>query len=147
MTMNISNLWLWLSISHMKKMHAESIYSALNFSAIKCGKFLIQHVRDQQYISVDYDHLMLGEVNSAFFSDCLAANDILLFVDPAARGKGLSPKLISDFTTWAQSQNAKLITLSQSTGCANTAFNSAMKKFNYQSLGTVYGRASCVEEK
>lgn len=144
--MKISNLWLWLSISHIKKMHEESIYSHLSFSAIKCGKYLVRHAQLQQFISVDHKHLMLGEINPAFFSDDLAANDILLFVDPSARGEGISVNLIDEFSKWAELRGAKLITLSQSTGCKNKAFNSAINKFNYQPLGAVYGRAPCVVE-
>lgn len=145
--MKISNLWLWLAISHIKKMHEESIYSYLKFSGIKCGKYLIHHVQSQQYISVNFEHLMLGEINPAFFSDDLAANDVLLFVDPSFRSNGIAKKLLDDFSQWAEVRGAKLITVGQSTGCNTNQFKSLIKKSEYQPLGAVYGRAPCAEEK
>ena len=144
--MKIKHLWLWQSIAHMKKMHSETIYSNLEFSGVKCASFLIDHVNSDQFIQINEKSLMLGEVSEVFFGNDSAANDILMYVRPEFRCNGLAEAAVECFFSWAESRNAKLITMGQSTAGNIAEFKSLTNKLNLQPLGSVCGRLLCVKK-
>lgn len=83
---------------------------------------------------------MLGKTFEPWFSDELAASDIVLYTMKGNRGKGLAKKAVECFIDWANSKGVKRgnITLAQSTGTNSKEFKKLAEAFNMVKVGEVY---------
>jgi GNAT superfamily N-acetyltransferase len=60
--------------------------------------------------------MFIGQAFQCWFAKDLQANDLIMFVLPAMRGKGLGRQMASDFLEWCNSRNVSRVTLSNSAG-------------------------------
>ena len=128
-----------MALDHMRGMHNETVFGKLEPNIEKTRAFLSRHIDDEQFISISGNHLMLGECYTSPFSDDLAATDVLLYVKPSARGRGLGQASVESFLRWAGERGAKIITVGQSTGVQLRDFESVAERSGLSRLGSVWG--------
>ncbi|MBM96029.1 MAG: hypothetical protein CMI09_09320 [Oceanospirillaceae bacterium] len=128
-----------LALDHMRGMHNETMFGRLKLNQEKLRAFLVQHIESGQFISISSNHLMLGRADPAFYSNELAASDVLLYVKPSARGRGLGKASVESFLRWASERGAKIITVGQSTGVQLRDFESVAERSGLSRLGSVWG--------
>ncbi|MFL0806736.1 MAG: GNAT family N-acetyltransferase [Oceanobacter sp.] len=128
-----------MALEHLRGMHTETMFVRLKLNQEKLRVFLVQHIESGQFISISSNHLMLGRTDPAFYSDELAASDVLLYVKPSARGRGLAKASVQSFLRWASERGAKIITVGQSTGVQLRGFESVAESCGLARIGSVWG--------
>jgi len=125
-------------------MHAESSYSALEFSEDRLRQIF------DLYTSDDNRALILGRINGEtcglyagyitpyYFSKELVANDIAWFVVKERRGSTLGLRLLTMFENWAKSRGVSEVRIGYSTDINPSAFDSLMIKRGYSRVGGNY---------
>jgi GNAT superfamily N-acetyltransferase len=127
-----------------RQMHAESSYSALEFSESRLreifeeylsspNKMVFVAVRDGELLG-----LYAGYVSKYYFSDELVANDIAWFVVKERRGSRIGLRLLDCFEHWALERGASEVRIGYSTNINPTAFDSLMHKRGYSRVGANY---------
>jgi GNAT superfamily N-acetyltransferase len=125
-------------------MHAESSYSALEFSESRLREIFDEYLSSSDkivFIAIrDGEPLGLyaGYVSRYYFSDELVANDIAWFVVKERRGSRVGLRLLDCFEHWAKERGASEVRIGYSTDINPDAFDSLMHKRGYSRVGANY---------
>ncbi len=119
--------------------HASTAYKSIPMNSEKMMQ-LIEFCIQDGFVYFDGECLMLGKTFEPWFSDEIAASDIVLYTIKGSRGKGLAKKAVECFIDWANSKGVKRgnITLAQSTGTNSKEFKRLAEAFNMTKVGEVY---------
>ena len=125
-------------------MHAESSYSALEFSESRLREIFDEYLSSPNkmvFIAIrDGEPLGLyaGYLSKYYFSDELVANDIAWFVVKERRGSRVGLRLLDCFEHWAKERGASEVRIGYSTDINPDAFDSLMHKRGYSRVGANY---------
>jgi GNAT superfamily N-acetyltransferase len=128
-------------------MHAESSYSALEFSESRLREIFDEYLSSSDkivFIAIiairDGEPLGLyaGYLSKYYFSDELVANDIAWFVVKERRGSRVGLRLLDCFEHWAKERGASEVRIGYSTDINPDAFDSLMHKRGYSRVGANY---------
>ena len=127
-----------------RQMHAESSYSALEFSESRLREMFDEYLSNPNKIVLVADRdgdlvgLYAGYLSKYYFSDELVANDIAWFVIKERRGSRVGLRLLDCFEHWAKERGASEVRIGYSTDINPDAFDSLMHKRGYSRVGANY---------
>jgi GNAT superfamily N-acetyltransferase len=125
-------------------MHAESSYSALEFSVDRLRQIFDIYTQDRHRalilgrVNGEACGLYAGYITPYYFSEELVANDIAWFVVKERRGSTLGLRLLTAFEEWAKGMGVSEVRIGYSTDINPAAFDSLMIKRGYSRVGGNY---------
>lgn len=124
-----------------RAMHESSIFKEMSYSAEKIiNLFNTAQVRDNYLVRVSenlgsIDGMFIGVVQEHFFSIDDYSIDLLLWVDPIARGKGVAKEFIEEYKEWASDCGVKMNMIGSSTGTDIEKIKKLYESTGYQCVG------------
>lgn len=124
-------------------MHADSTFSSMDFDPLVIGRTLLELMTRDNGLAITAEHEgrlvgMLGAfVMPCFFGKEQVAEDVGLFVIPDKRGSLAASALIRRYLAWAKERGAKRVTLANSAGTEDVAFQKLCGRLGMQRAGSV----------
>lgn len=115
-------------------MHGETRYSVFPLNKEKLSCF-VENMIDNALVLICDEGVFIGMVSEMYFSDCLMASDVILYVKPEHRGKGIGGELAMEYIDWAVNNGAKDIGLSTSTGLSSKAIERIASRYEMEKTG------------
>ncbi len=124
------------------KLHGESRYSEFPFDINKTRNF-VRHVIDAGLVAINLNNneitgAIIVIITDMYFSRAKTSSDLFFYVEPDSRNKGIGTNLIKYYIAWAKIRKIDDISLSSSTGIAESAMKKVAKKYNMQKVGVNY---------
>ncbi len=126
------------------QMHAESRYSALEFSIDKTYDFFMSCISNPDYLLLvaEEDGQLIGGFAGYTFahycSDDICAGDFALYMQPDKRGGFAAYRLIKLFMGWAKMKGAKLIHLGTTTGIDAEGVAKLYERIGFKQVGGIF---------
>lgn len=126
------------------RLHAESAYKVVAFHSKKLEHVFKSALRNPQQCVFVYERgndligFFFGRVDSYFFSDELAAYDVVFYVEPRHRGSLAAYRLWNAFKGWAKANGARLLWPGISTGVELERTEKFYRGLGLMKVGTVF---------
>lgn len=127
-----------------KRMHAESAYRDLDFSAPKVAQLaLVAANSSGWYLRVAYDGktpvgMISGQITAYSFSDDKMANDLVWYVIPERRGSPVAVRLAKGYVEWARGHGVREIKLSSSSNVEPEKTARLLERLGFERIGTIH---------
>ncbi|MHB0986822.1 MAG: GNAT family N-acetyltransferase [Sulfuricella sp.] len=127
--------------------HSESRFKAYDYDSAKLAANLEGLIKDTTgarcfFVADDKEQkpygLLMGCIESYFFSNCLVAQSILFWVHPDYRGGSAALKLVTTFKKWAENRSVFEIAIGVNSAVHIDRADKFFKKLGFQLTGGNY---------
>lgn len=144
MILDITRSDLWLPVLHMQRGAAESpVYKDMTINSMYSLQYL-EAMWDTGAlfgaVSNDSTGCMIGVCTANWTSPTLQASELMLYVEPQARGTGLAIKLVQRFTEIARQRGAQKLYVGSSTGINDEGVRKLYERLGFKSIGSALSK-------
>ena len=131
----------------LRKMHAETAYSAFELSETRVRETLLEFLdQDRGFFgrvmvtSGEISGVFFGHASQLWFSDELCGFDDLWYVAPGSRGSLLSARMVREFAVWSRERGCSAVLVGVSSGVMVDRTGLLLETLGFGRIGGLYRR-------